>query len=98
MAAAGGGNDRQAVNRAGSGEPGDLILWGMEMNESVSESLKALVPLKFRPALRAIYKRIYYFGLKYKCNYCNSNLRTFLPSGFSFPVLKEKKVVGGGYR
>lgn len=67
------------------------------MNEAIN-SFKVLAPLKFRPILRAIYGRIYYFGLKYKCNLCNSRLRTFLPFGFTFAVLKEKKVVGGGYR
>ena len=39
-----------------------------------------------------------YFGFKYNCPFCNSHLRTFLPYGFTFPVLKQKAIVGGGYR
>lgn len=41
---------------------------------------------------------MYWFGSRYECPLCNSHLKTFLPFGFDFPVLSEKKVVGGGYR
>jgi predicted SAM-dependent methyltransferase len=51
-----------------------------------------------RPRLRAICRRAYYFGFRFKCPFCCSRLRTFLPYGPSLPVLKEKKVIGGGYR
>ncbi len=61
-------------------------------------SYKILIPVKFRPRLRATYERVFYFGFRYKCPFCNSRLRTFLPFGLNFPVLKEKQVVGGGYR
>jgi predicted SAM-dependent methyltransferase len=53
---------------------------------------------KMLSKLRTSYRKVFYFGLSYKCPFCNSNLRTFLPHGLNFPVLKEKKVVGGGYR
>lgn len=36
--------------------------------------------------------------LCYECPLCKSQLRTFLPFGLKRPVLKEKNVVGGGYR
>jgi len=48
--------------------------------------------------LERILKQIYYFGFKYTCPFCNSLCRTFLPFGLKFPVLKQKEVVGGGYR
>ncbi len=68
------------------------------MKNAIKAFLKVLVPVKLRPKLRAIYRRVYYFGFKYKCPFCHSHLRTFSPVGLEFPVLQEKKVVGGGYR
>jgi len=43
-------------------------------------------------------RKVFYFGHRYKCPFCKSKLRTLLPFGLDNPVLKEKKVVGGGYR
>jgi SAM-dependent methyltransferase len=54
--------------------------------------------LRYRSRLRAMYEWASYFGLRYRCPFCCARLRTFLPYGLAFPVLKEKKVVGGGYR
>jgi SAM-dependent methyltransferase len=68
------------------------------MKEALKALLKMMIPVKFRPRLRATYERVSYFGFRYKCPLCNSRLKTFLPFGFTFPVLKAKKVVGGGYR
>lgn len=53
-----------------------------------------LVPARLRRKLRAYY----YWGWLYRCPLCRSPLRTFLPFGFKFPVLKAHAVVGGGYR
>lgn len=68
------------------------------MKAAIKELLKTLIPAKFRPRLRAAYERASYFGFRYKCPICNSRLKTFLPFGFTFPVIEEKKIVGGGYR
>lgn len=68
------------------------------MKEAIKACLRILIPVKLYPRLRATYKKVSYFGLRYKCPFCKSRLRTFLPFGLNFPVLKEKKVVGGGYR
>jgi SAM-dependent methyltransferase len=68
------------------------------MKEPVREFAKALVPAALRPSLRTVYTRICYLGFRYKCPICNSHLRTFLPFGSAFPVLTEKRVVGGGHR
>jgi len=43
-------------------------------------------------------KKLYFFGFRYECPFCHSYLRSLLPFGLNFPVLKEKRVVGGGYR
>lgn len=40
----------------------------------------------------------YYKGELFYCPYCNNSFRKFLPGGFTFPVLYEKQIVGGGYR
>lgn len=36
--------------------------------------------------------------MRIRCPFCGSKLRVFLPGGLKHPVLKEKKIVGGGYR
>jgi SAM-dependent methyltransferase len=55
-------------------------------------------PAKFRSGLKALYTKLRFAGIRYKCPFCGSRLRTLLPHGWSFPVLREKKVVGAGYR
>jgi hypothetical protein len=60
--------------------------------------LKPFIPTQFRHKLRALYERIYWFGFRYRCPFCESHLRSLLPIGLTFPVLKEAHVVGGGYR
>ncbi|MBT4387938.1 class I SAM-dependent methyltransferase [Candidatus Woesearchaeota archaeon] len=37
-------------------------------------------------------------GSKYACPFCNHSHNKFLPTGFSYNILKEKKIIGGGYR
>jgi SAM-dependent methyltransferase len=41
---------------------------------------------------------IYYKGDSYSCPVCEGRFRKFLPGGFDLPVLKQKQVVGGGFR
>lgn len=60
--------------------------------------LRKLVPQKYRHTLWKKYTTLRYFGLNYRCPFCDSKLRTFKPSGLTYSVLKEKEVVGGGYR
>jgi len=61
-------------------------------------TFRIMIPVKYRTRIKSVYNKIFYFGFKYKCPICNSHLRTFLPFGYNFPVLKEKKIIGGGYR
>lgn len=37
-------------------------------------------------------------GNKYHCPFCNGRFSKLLPTGLLFSVLKEKQVIGGGYR
>lgn len=68
------------------------------MKNAIKAVLKVFIPARFRPILAAMPKKLRHFGFRYKCTFCNSHLGTLLPFGFDFPVLKEKNVIGGGYR
>lgn len=68
------------------------------MKNVILTFMRALVSKVLRAKLRALFGMIYYFGFKYKCPFCRAHLRKFLPTGFSYSVLNEREVVGGGYR
>lgn len=48
--------------------------------------------------IRKYVNLIIYKGSKHKCPFCSHSFKEFLPTGAKLAVLKEKKVVGGGYR
>lgn len=48
--------------------------------------------------LKTFIRKARFFGSKYYCPICDSNLRQLRPRGFKFPVLTEKNIIGGGYR
>lgn len=52
--------------------------------------------MRFR--LKTFIRKIRFYGRRYFCPLCESNLRKLRPRGYNFPVLAEKKVIGGGYR
>lgn len=68
------------------------------MPGSLKSTVRKAIPKRFVPYVEKQYGRLVNFGLRYACPLCGSNLRTFLPGGAKFPVLREKRVVGGGYR
>ena len=68
------------------------------MQKTIKNIFKAIIPSDQRAKLRKIKKQILNYGFKYKCPICGSKLRKFLPFGFTFPVLTQKNVIGGGYR
>jgi len=47
---------------------------------------------------KSLINKIYYFGFRYWCPFCDSHLRTFFPTGRRVPVIEEKKIVGLGRR
>jgi len=49
-------------------------------------------------SLKAMLKRLYYFGFRYRCPLCHSQLRRFLPYGLNIQVLNDNDVIGGGFR
>lgn len=68
------------------------------MKAIVKSLWQHILPLSFRERAHCIRTQIRHFGLKYKCPFCASHLKAFLPDGFDLPVLIEKQVVGGGVR
>jgi len=62
---------------------------------------KKLIPYWLGEKLRGGWQK--YLSLKYKgtdyhCPYCGNSFKKFLPGGFDLPILKEKLIIGGGYR
>ncbi len=41
---------------------------------------------------------IYYSGNNYRCPVCNKSFRKLLPGGFNLDVIKQKEIIGAGYR
>jgi len=56
--------------------------------------LKKIIPNSIIEKIRAIY----YWNYDYYCPFCKGYFKNFNSFGLDFPVLKEKYVVGGGYR
>jgi predicted SAM-dependent methyltransferase len=54
--------------------------------------------LKKKLKLKTLIRKARFWGSKYYCPMCDSNLRELRPYGFKFPVLTEKNIIGGGYR
>jgi len=68
------------------------------MNNGVKSALKWIIPANLRPRLKLAWRKIRHFGFAFQCPFCHARLRGLLPFGATFPVLKEKRVVGAGYR
>ncbi len=60
----------------------------------IKSLLKEVLPLSTRLLLR----KIFYFGTTYKCNVCNSFVRTFYSAGYESRVLVDLDVIGGEHR
>ena len=54
--------------------------------------------MRYRKLIGYWYNKLKYFGFRFKCPFCGGNFSKFLPCGLNLPVLKEKQVIGGGYR
>lgn len=74
------------------------------MIQKVKSLIERIVPKKYLPLIVDLYYKSGYFfsflyiGTEFECPFCRGHFRKFLPGGLNFPVLKEKNVVGGGYR
>jgi len=70
----------------------------VKRSSSIKTLVKFMIPETQRVKLRRYINKIRFFGFRYKCPICGSNLRKLNPYGLRFPVLSEKNVIGGGYR
>jgi len=62
---------------------------------------KKIIPDAFWVHIRKVYRYITslrYVGRKYQCPFCKGNFSLFLAEGVDSRLLKEKRVVGAGYR
>ncbi len=67
----------------------------------MNSSLKNIVPRKLGYLLkniRSVLRGYWYRGNNYYCPICQHSFKTMLPGGFDLPVIKEKEIIGGGYR
>ena len=71
----------------------------------IKKIIKKIVPRKLQSVLvetdilfRGMIYMLIYRGSKYTCPFCNHSFSKFLPAGLKFNVLKEKRIIGGGYR
>lgn len=68
------------------------------MIQQIKAAAKAVIPEAQREQLKRAAQKARLFGLRYQCPFCNSHLKALEPFGYDFPVLREKQVIGGGYR
>jgi SAM-dependent methyltransferase len=54
--------------------------------------------LRKKLRLKTLIRKVRFWGSKYYCPMCDSNIKELRPYGFKFPVLTEKNIIGGGYR
>lgn len=65
------------------------------------QHLKNITPPVIGSLIKKIWLRLrgfYYSGDRFECPVCQHRFRTFLPGGFDLPVIKEKQIIGSGYR
>jgi SAM-dependent methyltransferase len=65
--------------------------------------IRGIVPLKYRLWRYTLYEKlkyvpsvVYNLGEGVECPFCGWHFRRFLPAGFHYPVLIEKRVIGAG--
>lgn len=74
------------------------------MKRIVKSFIERIIPKKYFPQFFDLYVKcrcffsFLYTGTEFECPFCGGHFRKFLSGGLDLPVLKEKNVVGGGYR
>lgn len=58
--------------------------------------MKSLLRMFLSRNTKIALKKVYYFGSKFQCNVCKSNVRFFKQAGYDSEVLKKYEIVGGG--
>lgn len=70
----------------------------MALKQNIKELIKAIIPTRLRPWVNLMVRKIYFYGSRYYCPVCKSNIKLLKPLGFDFPIIKQKQIVGGGLR
>jgi SAM-dependent methyltransferase len=68
------------------------------MKEKLKALARPIVPAPLRGLIRKLRFKLKYGGHGVECPFCGGHFRKLMPEGCRVPVLKEKRVVGGGYR
>ncbi len=75
------------------------------MMQKIKSLITGIIPKKYYPQFMEMYTKCRYLflfplyvGSKFKCPFCGGHFRKFLPAGLDLPVLREKHIVGVGYR
>jgi SAM-dependent methyltransferase len=69
-----------------------ISLGGEERQDAMTKTIRAPETLDSRDVAPTL------MGFKYRCPFCRSYLRAFLPFGSKSPALQDNHVIGGGYR
>lgn len=71
----------------------------------IKKIIKKVTPKGVQPFLAEAFtqlRKIWYIaahrGVRFHCPFCKKSFSKMLPAGLDLPVLREKKVIGGGYR
>jgi SAM-dependent methyltransferase len=74
------------------------------MSSKLKTFAKQLVPERYRLLRYELYEKLRYYpellfslGDGLECMFCGSHFRRFLPAGFDYEVLRERKVIGASY-
>lgn len=59
--------------------------------------MKMILPDDTIALLKSLYIRTRYLGNRFYCPVCDKSFRRFLPGGLSFPVIREKRIIGAGF-
>jgi SAM-dependent methyltransferase len=65
---------------------------------SFKSILKKIFPHRFLKFLKTSFRKFKFYGIKYHCPVCHSSVKFWKPTGYDLPVIREKQIVGGGYR
>ena len=74
---------------------------GRDMSSLIKATAQRMLPYAVYSRIRDCSRYVVsfaYVGTTFECPFCNGQFARFLPDGVDAPVLREKKVVGGGYR
>ena len=68
------------------------------MNSVLALVAKRLIPPDLQPRFIDFYAKYKYALINFHCPFCEKRYSHLLPAGYYLPALKDKKVVGAGYR